>query len=521
MQDIGFTVWKYSHHFVINATSQVGIALAKKFAWRYVTYKVARSGGIYSREIDEVWSAANESKTQFRFHNNVFDDFRTLCTSRPEISTEDFDAVVENVPFYDLANVKLEFQPHWCDKPKQVEPIQWGLNRIDNQQRTITYVWQTGFGKSYVSTRCAIHAGGRLVMILQPRYHSKWKRDFVNMLSIAEDDILEVTGLGKLLDLTNRDWSDGRYPIVIISQDTYMDWLALYKVNDYKSMEHLGYGVDPPNLMELLGAGCLLRDEVHECFHRVFMIDLYNHVPYTINVTATLLSDNRELSTMHELLFPSSERNQQKELEVYTEVVLAKFNLNDGYKIRTTERNSTMHSQAAIEKSLLRNKKILDAYCSFIIELLREHFISNRVDGERAIVFCAFRLFIEHLYKEVCSAFPDLKVRMYKSGENYNENLLNADISLTTKKSAGTAVDVPGLLTVIDAHLQSSSPAVIQALGRLRKLENKTPKYVPLVCTDWRKHIEYAAKLRTTLHGRVKKIISVEYGQVQPSRKFH
>jgi superfamily II DNA/RNA helicase len=180
-----------------------------------------------------------------------------------------------------------------------------------------------------------------------------------------------------------------------------------------------------------------------------------------------------------------------------------------------------MHSQAAIEKSLLKNRPLLNAYCDFIISLVEEHFISKREPDERCIVFCAFRVFIEHLHKELMKRFPDLKVMRYKSGEGeeaYEKNLLNADISITTKKSAGTAVDIPGLLTVIDAHLQSSSPAVIQALGRLRKLETKTPKYVPLVCTDWRKHTEYAAKLRITLNGRVKKIVTVDYGQVQPNK---
>lgn len=521
MHDIGFFIWKYSHHFVVNATNQAGVLLAKQFSWRYVTYKLTKENGSYVRKVDKAWSAKNESSTQFRFHNNVFNEFRNICIARPEIGAEAFDAVVEEVPFYPLANVNLKFQESWTDKPEQVPPISWGLERIDRGVRTLTYVWQTGFGKSYMSTRCALHAGGRLVMILQPRYHQKWKKDFLKMLQVSEDDILEVSGLGKLADMTNRDWDNNSYPIVVISQDTFMDWLALYKAGDYKSMDALGFGVDPPNLMELLGAGSLLRDEVHECFHRVFIIDMFTHVPVTINVTATLLSDDREVSLMHELLFPTVDRNTQKDIKTYTEVVLARFNLADSYKIRTTERNSSMHSQAAIEKSLLKNRPLLNAYCGFIISLIEEHFISKREPDERCIVFCAFRVFIEHLHKELMKRFPDLKVMRYKSGEGeeaYEKNLLNADISITTKKSAGTAVDIPGLLTVIDAHLQSSSPAVIQALGRLRKLETKTPKYVPLVCTDWRKHTEYAAKLRITLNGRVKKIVTVDYGQVQPNK---
>ena len=85
MHDIGFFIWKYSHHFVVNATNQAGVLLAKQFSWRYVTYKLTKENGSYVRKVDKAWSAKNESSTQFRFHNNVFNEFRNICVARPEI----------------------------------------------------------------------------------------------------------------------------------------------------------------------------------------------------------------------------------------------------------------------------------------------------------------------------------------------------------------------------------------------------------------------------------------------------
>ena len=57
MHDIGFFIWKYSHHFVVNATNQAGVLLAKQFSWRYVTYKLTKENGSYVRKVDKAWSA--------------------------------------------------------------------------------------------------------------------------------------------------------------------------------------------------------------------------------------------------------------------------------------------------------------------------------------------------------------------------------------------------------------------------------------------------------------------------------
>jgi hypothetical protein len=89
--------------------------------------------------------------------------------------------------------------------------------------------------------------------------------------------------------------------------------------------------------------------------------------------------------------------------------------------------------------------------------------------------------------------YPDKDIRRYIQGEPY-ENIMEADITITTIMSSGTALDIPNLRTVIALINISSSPANIQLLGRLRKLPDRSVKYYYVYCNQIRKQVEYHTK---------------------------
>ena len=303
----------------------------------------------------------------------------------------------------------------------------------------------------------------------------------------------------------------------MISINTIMDWFNLYDDNNYKPLTDFGYNVDPPCLMEHLGAGALMRDEVHEQFHNMFYIDLFTHVPITVSATATMESESRHTVRMMEVMFPSETRNVQTTFNRFTDIHTAKYSLADVYRIKTTLPRCAMHSQIAVEKSLLNNKYILDAYCDFVIRLIKEHYVDRRQDGDHCIVYQAFRLFLDQLYSRVVAAFPGLTVAQYKSGEDYN-NLIGVDISLTTNKSAGTGVDVPNLIAVIDGDLKKSVCSVRQSVGRPREQAGVTPRYVRMVCTDWDKHLYYWKRGQYNTAQYIRKEHIHEYGMIGVSK---
>ena len=508
-----FEIWQYSHHFVVVCKDSVAVGHTRRFLRRFIEYTLGKVNGHLVDTPKRTYARANASRNIYRMHINALDDFIQHMSMAYTILPELIRADIDVVPIYKPPpDIQLKFQPQWKDKPTQVDAIQWGIDRYEQGKRSVVFIWQMGHGKSYMTTRVALKAGGRLVMFVQPMYHKKWRRDFLGMLDITDDDILFVNGQGKLLDLINAD-PVRLPPVIMISIDTIIDWYKLYDDNDYKPLTDFGYQVDPPCLMEHLGAGSLMRDEVHEQFHNMFYIDLFNHVPITVSATATMVSESKHAERMMLLMYPEDARNVQTDFNRYTDIHTAKYRLADVHRIRTTLPRCSMHSQIAIEKSMLSMKYILDAYCDFIIALIREHYVERRQDGDRCIVYQAFRLFLDQLYIRVKAAFPDLKVAQYKSGGDY-DNLIAVDISLTTKKSAGTAVDVPNLIAVIDGDLKKSVCSVRQSVGRPRDQGDVTPRYVRTVCMDWEKHIFYWKRGQINTAQYIRKEHVCDYGLI-------
>ena len=511
-----FSVWKYSHHFVVVCRDSTAIANTRRFVKRFVEYVLTKSAGKFTEKPERTYARANAALDMYRIHINALDQFISHMSMAYGIHPQLVVDTIEEIPMYKPPDIKIGFKEGWVDKEEQVEPIRWGLDQVDAGKRSVVYIWQMGYGKSYMTTRVALKAGGRIVMMIQPIYSKKWKLDFLKMLDVGEDDVLFVNGSGKLLDLVNAD-PDTLPPVIMISINTIMDWFNLYDDNNYKPLTDFGYNVDPPCLMEHLGAGALMRDEVHEQFHNMFYIDLFTHVPITVSATATMESESRHTVRMMEVMFPSETRNVQTTFNRFTDIHTAKYSLADVYRIKTTLPRCAMHSQIAVEKSLLNNKYILDAYCDFVIRLIKEHYVDRRQDGDHCIVYQAFRLFLDQLYSRVVAAFPGLTVAQYKSGEDYN-NLIGVDISLTTKKSAGTGVDVPNLIAVIDGDLKKSVCSVRQSVGRPREQAGVTPRYVRMVCTDWDKHLYYWKRGQYNTAQYIRKEHIHEYGMIGVSK---
>ena len=110
--------------------------------------------------------------------------------------------------------------------------------------------------------------------------------------------------------------------------------------------------------------------------------------------------------------------------------------------------------------------------------------------------------------------YPRLDVRRYDEDDEF-ENLIDADVSVSTMQSSGTAVDIPNLTTVIMTTAMASSQGNIQGFGRLRALKNDNTKtdFLYFVCEDIPKHIEYHEKKRMILRDRVKHYKSVHIGK--------
>jgi len=94
----------------------------------------------------------------------------------------------------------------------------------------------------------------------------------------------------------------------------------------------------------------------------------------------------------------------------------------------------------------------------------------------------------DHLRKD--KDLSNLRIEKYTSEDEF-EVLLNSHIIVSTLGSAGTAVDIPNLITVINTVLVSSSKTNVQALGRLRKLKDKKVRFIYIYARNHDKHRKY------------------------------
>ena len=131
--------------------------------------------------------------------------------------------------------------------------------------------------------------------------------------------------------------------------------------------------------------------------------------------------------------------------------------------------------------------------------------MSERLPDHKLLVFfdtvgmCAI---MADYYQEL---YPDLYVSKYTEEEDPSV-LDEADIIIATPASAGTAVDITNLQQVHSFVMRSSTQALIQMLGRLRKLSTDTisPKYLYICTNDIITHQKYQYKMQEVFRFRAK-----------------
>jgi galactitol-specific phosphotransferase system IIB component len=101
--------------------------------------------------------------------------------------------------------------------------------------------------------------------------------------------------------------------------------------------------------------------------------------------------------------------------------------------------------------------------------------------------------------------YPELNIREFVA-ETDEKVLKEADIIVSTIKSAGTAQDIPDLKVSVLTQAVRKKEANIQTLGRLRKLKrwpNVTPVFVYLNNTSIETHMKYHEAKKEIFQGKV------------------
>ena len=487
-----FFVKRYSHHVVITGFDLRGKRLLDEYSMlRLGMFNVfKRWDGTWEKKLAKVYAAARKDRAEYRFHIYSWPSLSEFLMVRGIAQ----DAIiVEDVPLHESVVTTMEIR----DGKEMFDYQLPASDYIVAPGKSKLLVVQTGKGKSRILMHACTRLQKRTVLILKPMYIQRWLDDLMeskkhdSVMKMKPGELMVVRGsadLRRLLELAVKGELTAQF--IIISNKTMYNYIETY--NTLNTVEGT-YPVPPGEFFQTLKAAYRAIDEYHQDFHLNFILDLYTHCEKVISLSATMTSDKPFINKMYNLAMPVGERFTGISYDRYIAAYAMYYRLRDNHPLRWLRRGRTSYSHTAFEESLMKHKPSLKRYLDMIIGVVRSRYCQIAAPGQKMLIFCATVEFCGVLRDALRDATIGYDIRRYTSDDSY-DNLIMADIAVSTLQSAGTAVDIPGLRVTLMTVALMSQQANEQALGRLRKLRmwpDVTPEFYYLVCRDIESHMNY------------------------------
>lgn len=478
----------YSHGYTVSKlspTSRAGVAKLCRFLGHFELQPNA--AGRYEQTLTAVYGGGFANREQFCFHNGTMKRLIAIVA--------DMDAnikpVINHHDLWDSVDVKIEMKDLRPPKDNQPEAIAHGLSEGNIKAICLG----PGRGKTFVFNRIVFEVQKRVCMIIRSAYVDKWEEDIPKAHIVEKGDIRKVKGSKELMKLM-ADALAGNLTekYILISNSTYRNYLKMYEMSN-NGVKDLGFPLTPHELMGALGVEILGIDEVHQDFHFNHRCIIYSHVPKIVCLSGTIDPDNSFKSEVTDLTFPRASRFIEPPPPPYLRAKALQYTLSNLNLIKWKHRGRSEYSQAALEKSIMHYPKILAKYRDMVMDISNISFIESVYKpGRKLLIFAGTKKMCTILADAFTKRYPQLKVRRY-IGEDPYSHIGEADILVSTTKSCGTAVDIPGLAISVMTEAVNDTQANLQHLKRLRKPEEGpdyfTPEFLYLLCVNIPQHMNY------------------------------
>lgn len=369
---------------------------------------------------------------------------------------------------------------------------------------------QTGRGKTKSAQKTMVKLGTRTVIIVRPSYIDKWEYDTCRDktgLRERRKRVYIVKGVQGITDML-KEGRDGkldkrRISTIMIPTTSLQLWLKDYceHPEDYTWME-LG------DFYNLLKAGLVLHDEIHEHFLLVYLSAIALNPPKLLEMSATIDPSKTKQFICERYLerFPLPARLSVDYIPV-VDVAGIYYSVSDP-KFCAKANRMKLYSHTGYEKNLYQHG-IIDQYFEMIYDLMKRGYLNNYQSGQRALVFFSlvqtckdFQSFLDRKLKQ---EGWNLKTAKYNAGDSYDK-FMAADIGVSTPGKAGTAIDIPGLVLALVTIPIDDKQLNEQITGRPREVTawDLTPKVLFLHCVQVSKHNRYLRSRKRELEKIVK-----------------
>lgn len=471
-------------------------------------YTTITQGRGEEEDKEKVYAGIIKSQNAYFLFRRQFSQFYRYLKDNLGIDIRK-DAEVINYTEYEVEEGLYKANPKFVLKEEQVPVFNFIL---ENRGGTCLIPLATGVGKTVVSLLALAEINQRFAMVILPTFIPKWIEDIQEIHQCKEEDILAVQGsndLRKLIVLGKK--GENPYKYIILSNRTMDNFYKAYE-EDPEVCEDM-YGCTPTELFALLKIGTLLVDEAHLSFHSIFRSIIYSNAKDHIALTATLITDDKILETVHRTTYTADRTYGQTLQKRYIDVYPVHVGITQESlpRIRTGFYGSPTYSHTALEQSLLsnKNKSLRANFLSLIKSLVEDFYLDEYQKDDKLLIFVATVAMASKLVEFLSYTYPDKIVKRYCQEDSYEENLMKGEIVVSTVLSAGTGVDISNLRVVIQTVSISSSTSNIQSLGRLRYLKDRDVKFIYTYSKRIPKQVAYHKKRVELFLPRTRNIINM------------
>ena len=348
----------------------------------------------------------------------------------------------------------------------------YGYGRILNDSNP-------GEGKGAMTNATIATLNLRPLILIKPSYVKKWIEELQAHFHVKRDKILLINSAKQLRELKSND----KCKIVIIT--TTLITSAMKREDTVEVLR---------NLTKIVKCELMVNDETHQHFDAVANAVRLINPRFLIGMSASLTSNYAAEEKRQLNLFPNDIRLSFKAPMPYIHYLI------NSYFIRNvTEyhyKGAMGYSHNKLEENLLAADETFKEYMDIVITSLKFKFVMNKQykKGDRAIVFFSSISMIDkvtnYLKAKLEKSNSPLRVISY-TGDNDYEDMYEADIIIATQGKAGTAIDIPKLLYVLNTINIGSWQLNMQMPGRLRRRPKKKLIFEQLNCVNISKHNSY------------------------------
>lgn len=325
---------------------------------------------------------------------------------------------------------------------------------------------KTGGGKTY----CTINSLSKkrvrsIIMVDKDKLMKQWKDEITKFTSLHESDIYLIAGSSTITKILNSK-KDLNYKVFIASHKTLSSYANR---NGWDKITEL---------FNKIKVGVKVYDEAHVEFKNIFMIDAHTNVKDTFYLTATPGRSDRSENNVYENIFKTVKKHglEEKFIENYHNIYYVSYNSNPTIPEQKRCMNKYGFNTNSFSDYVFNNEDNYNQYIEVIDRLLK---ITLKSNNKTAVIVHKNDHLLQ-LRDTLQEMYPDLEIGTYSTvikNAKDREKELDKKLILSTDKSLGKGVDIPGLQYLLMTVPTSSKIVTEQVLGRLRYIEGSKVFY--------------------------------------------